>query len=160
MRRVATIVVLLGLALAAPFVAPAHAAFTPMAGWTTLPTREALPPSPLVRRIQELLQGLGRYSGEMHGRLDEYTVNAIRTYQQRAGLDDDGRPTEELANHIEFTSRAIELGARLDTILAEQMRAAEEALLAQPETRALVNQRPVGLLLGAQHVARLPPHGL
>ena len=117
-------------------------ALPPLGEWTTLPTRDALPPSALVRRIQELLNALGQYRGEQHGRLDDDTVAAIRTYQARAGLDDDGRPTEELATHIEFTSRAIELGQRLDVVRTEQMHAAEQALLAQPETRALVARRP------------------
>ncbi len=131
-----------------PLVVPARdsllvrVALPPLGEWTTLPTRDALPPSALVRRIQELLNALGQYRGEQHGRLDDDTINAIRTYQQRAGLDDDGRATEELAIHIEFTSRAIELGQRLEVVRTEQMRAAEQALLAQPETRALVARRP------------------
>lgn len=81
-----------------------------------MPTRDALPPSLTVSRIQELLQGLGAYHGEVHGRLDDDTTEAIRAYQRRAGLEDNGRPTEELITHIEFTSKAIELGARLDAV--------------------------------------------
>ncbi len=107
-----------------------------------MPTRDALPPSQVVRRLQELLQGLGQYNGEVHGRLDDDTGNAIRTYQRRAGLEDDGRATEELIVHVEFTSKAIELGARLDAARTEQMRTAEQALLAQPETRRLIADRP------------------
>lgn len=106
-----------------------------------MPTRDALPPSQVVRRLQELLQGLGQYNGEVHGWLDDDTANAIRNYQRRAGLEDDGRATEEMIIHVEFTSKAIELGTRLDAARTEQMCAAEQALLAQPETRRLIAGR-------------------
>ena len=46
------------------------------------------------------------------------------------------------SSDLEFTSKAIELGQRLDTVRTEQMRAAEQALLAQPETRRLIAGRP------------------
>jgi peptidoglycan hydrolase-like protein with peptidoglycan-binding domain len=123
-------------------VGSAHAALSPPVVPGTFAALDALPPSPLVQRIQEALQGLGAYRGSVNGRLDEDTVAAIREYQRRAGLDDDGRVSDELLSHVEFTGRAIELGARLEAVKADQVRAAQIALQTRPETRALLEARP------------------
>jgi peptidoglycan hydrolase-like protein with peptidoglycan-binding domain len=101
-------------------------------------TLNILAPSPLVRRAQELLAELGDYDGPADGRMNDDTLAAIKTYQQRSGLDDDGRVTEALLDHIEFTGRAIELGEKVERIRAGQIDVAEQALMAQPETRALL----------------------
>ena len=133
----------IALACAAILVAgAAHAALSPVVPVGTFAALDALPPSPLVQRIQEALQGLGAYRGPVNGRLDDDTVAAVREYQRRAGLDDDGRASDELLNHIEFTGRAIELGTRLEAVKAEQVRAAQIALQTRPETRALLEARP------------------
>lgn len=121
---------------------PVQAALSPAVPVGAFAALDALPPSPLVQRIQEALQGLGAYRGPVNGRLDDDTVAAIREYQRRARLDDDGRVSDELLNHIEFTGRAVELGARIEAVKADQVRAAQLALQARPETRLLLEGRP------------------
>lgn len=111
----------LGLVVALMAVGAAQAALSPAVPGA-FAALDALPPSPLVQRIQEALQGLGAYRGPVNGRLDEDTVAAIREYQRRAGLDDDGRVSDELLTHIEFTGRAVELGARCATRAASAAR--------------------------------------
>ena len=102
---------------------------------------DTLPPSPLMQRIQELLIEFGDLRGVADGRSNDDTRDAIRAYQRRSGLEQDGRATEALLSHLEFTTRAIELGARLDAARADQVQAAAAKLLARPETRGLVGGR-------------------
>lgn len=97
-----------------------------------------LAPSPLVRRIQELLTELGEYDGPADGRMNDDTLAAVKGYQRQSGLDDDGRVTQALIDHIEFTGRAIELGEKVERIRAGQIDVAEQALMTRPETRALL----------------------
>ena len=68
-----------------------------------------LAPSPLVRRIQELLTELEEYDGPADGRMNDDTLAAVKAYQRRSGLDDDGRVTQALIDYIEFTGKAIAL---------------------------------------------------
>ena len=127
-----------GLAVPAP---AAEAALPPLE-FPGIATFDVLPVSPLVRRAQELLQEFGDYHGAVDGRLNDPTLEAVLLYQRRAGLEADGRVSEALLDHMEFTTRAVALGQRLDAARTEQMAAAEQALLAQPETRDLLARRP------------------
>lgn len=98
-----------------------------------------LAPSPLVLRAQELLTDMGEYRGPTDGRLNDDTLAAVKAYQRRSGLDDDGHISEALLDHMEYTGKAVELGAKVERIRAGQIDVAEQALRAQPETRALLD---------------------
>jgi peptidoglycan hydrolase-like protein with peptidoglycan-binding domain len=57
--------------------------------------------SSAVGRVQAGLARLGYQPGPVDGVLGSRTQSAIRSYQRDHGLLVDGRPTEELAKHIE-----------------------------------------------------------
>ncbi|MBT5861089.1 MAG: peptidoglycan-binding protein [Alphaproteobacteria bacterium] len=119
-------------------IAPKTNAALPPALIGEFQTLNILAPSPLVQRAQELLTELGEYDGPTDGRMNDDTLEAIKAYQRRSGLEDDGRVSEALLDHIEFTGRAIELGEKVERIRTGQIDVAEQALMAQPETRALL----------------------
>ncbi len=62
---------------------------------TTAPTA-----STQVQEIEKLLAELGFTPGPQDGVLDETTVEAIRAYQQAAGLPEDGAVTPELLEEL------------------------------------------------------------
>ncbi len=99
-----------------------------------------LPRSPVVLRIQFLLSELGLYEGPVDGRLNDDLETAVRRYQGGAGLEPDGRISDELLAHIEFGTEARELLARLDRVGAEQQKAARQKLAASPQTQALLDR--------------------
>jgi peptidoglycan hydrolase-like protein with peptidoglycan-binding domain len=43
-----------------------------------------------IKQAQTALSGLKEYMGEINGKLDSVTVNAIEAFQRSRGLDDDG----------------------------------------------------------------------
>ncbi len=143
MRRSGLALLLLPIWLVSPIglvsmsAAPALAAL-PQSAIGEFQSFNLLAPSPLVLRAQELLTDMGDYRGPTDGRLNEDTLDAVKAYQRRSGLEDDGRISEALLDHMEFTGKAIELGAKVERIRAGQIDLAEQALRAQPETRALL----------------------
>jgi len=48
----------------------------------------------LVSEVQQNLTALNEYQGEVNGKLDSVTVNAIQAFQRTAGLKDDGIITD------------------------------------------------------------------
>jgi hypothetical protein len=54
-----------------------------------------------VMRVQAGLNDLGYNAGPIDGVMGPQTRSAIRTYQRDHGLPVDGRPTEQLARHID-----------------------------------------------------------
>jgi len=44
----------------------------------------------VVRRVQEELKAIDEYQGEVTGKLDPVTLNAIQAFQRSQGLDDSG----------------------------------------------------------------------
>lgn len=49
----------------------------------------------VVKEVQRQLAALKEYQGEITGKLDSVTVNAIQAFQRTAGLEDDGILDEE-----------------------------------------------------------------
>ncbi len=67
-------------------------------------TRDA----PVVSDIQAGLSALGYSAGPVDGVMGPQTAEAIRQYQKRHALLADGRPTKELAQHIQAQGVAAE----------------------------------------------------
>jgi peptidoglycan hydrolase-like protein with peptidoglycan-binding domain len=44
----------------------------------------------IVKEVQGQLAGIKEYQGEVNGKLDSVTINAIQAFQRSAGLADDG----------------------------------------------------------------------
>ena len=44
----------------------------------------------VVKQVQGQLAALKEYQGEVNGKLDSVTINAIQAFQRTAGLEDDG----------------------------------------------------------------------
>ena len=44
----------------------------------------------VVKEVQTQLAGIKEYQGEVNGKLDSVTINAIQAFQRSVGLDDDG----------------------------------------------------------------------
>lgn len=48
----------------------------------------------VVSEVQRNLTAINEYQGEINGKLDSVTINAIQAFQRTAGLKDDGMITE------------------------------------------------------------------
>lgn len=92
----------------------------------------------LVRRVQESLRAAGYYQGPVDGRGSEGLSAAIKRFQGHTGLKPDGRITEDLAKRLETGERIETLLKRLREAREAEIDSARAALLAQPETAALV----------------------
>jgi TPR repeat protein len=66
------------------------------------PTRQASPP--LIAEIQQMLRNLGYDLGPIDGVAGQRTTDAIRTYQEQAGLPVDGIASERLLLHLSHQS--------------------------------------------------------
>ncbi len=104
------------------------------------PTDQILHPdfNATVERVQRALSDAGYYKGIIDGRFNEATENAIRTYQRREGLPQNGIASKELAVHIETSSKVQSLLKQLQRQRLSKMNEARKALLARPETRDLI----------------------
>jgi hypothetical protein len=60
--------------------------------------------SPAVQEIERLLAELGFAPGPQDGVMDTATAEAIRAYQQAAGLTEDGQPSPELLDELRAVS--------------------------------------------------------
>jgi peptidoglycan hydrolase-like protein with peptidoglycan-binding domain len=62
-----------------------------------------------VNKVQQNLQALHEYQGEVTGKLDRVTLNAIQAFQRAHGLEDDGivdaRTRQELADAADAVRR-------------------------------------------------------
>src|SRR6185503_2896266 len=47
-------------------------------------------PADVVSEVQRNLTAINEYKGEINGKLDSVTINAIQSFQRTAGLKDDG----------------------------------------------------------------------
>jgi len=47
-------------------------------------------PADVVSEVQRNLTAINEYQGEINGKLDSVTINAIQSFQRTAGLKDDG----------------------------------------------------------------------
>jgi peptidoglycan hydrolase-like protein with peptidoglycan-binding domain len=78
---------------------------------------------PVVEAVQRELLAAGYYKGLVDGVAGQRTRQAIETYQQTTGLEVNGTPSAELAEHIRFTRQVAE--ASLFTGSAESDAGAE-----------------------------------
>jgi peptidoglycan hydrolase-like protein with peptidoglycan-binding domain len=73
---------------------------------------------PVVEAVQRELAAAGYYKGAVDGVIGRKTRQAISAYQQAVGLEPDGRPSAELADHIRFTREVAEASLFTGTIEA------------------------------------------
>ncbi len=90
---------------------------------------------PVVEAVQRELAAAGYYKGIVDGVIGRKTRQAITDYQQASGLEADGKPSEELADHIRFTREVAEASLFTGTIEASP----------DAETRATVRRVQTGL---------------
>jgi len=100
------------------------------------PTRGA---TDLVRRIQNGLADQGFYLGPLDGRYGPQTRAAIKAYQKSADLTPDGKASAQLAKDLETGGQVSKLLGRLERSRQKTTAAARKALLANPETRKLID---------------------
>lgn len=103
------------------------------------PERRGVFNTQLIKRIQDGLAQQGFYLGPIDGLFGPRTEAAIRAYQKSADLPVDGRPSEQLAIDLETGGKVGELLGRLEKSRAAATQNARAALLARPETRALID---------------------
>ena len=87
---------------------------SPDAGARTIQLRH----DPVVETVQRELAAAGYYKGVVDGVIGRKTRQAITDYQQAVGLEPDGRPSAELADHIRFTREVAEASLFTGTIAA------------------------------------------
>jgi peptidoglycan hydrolase-like protein with peptidoglycan-binding domain len=85
---------------------------SPDAGARTIQLRH----DPVVEAVQRELAAAGYYKGIVDGVIGRKTRQAITDYQRAAGLEPDGRPSAELADHIRFTREVAEASLFTGTI--------------------------------------------
>lgn len=117
------------------------------------PERRGVFNAQLIERIQDGLARQGFYLGPIDGLFGPRTEAAIRAYQKSADLPVDGRPSEQLAIDLETGGKVGELLGRLEKSRATATQNARAALLARPETRALIEGADDGADDGANEGA-------
>ena len=90
---------------------------------------------PVVEAVQRELLSAGYYKGPVDGVIGRRTRLAITAYQQAMGLEPDGKPTPDLAEHIRFTREVSEA-----SLFTGSVAAAPDA-----ELRATVRRVQTGL---------------
>ena len=73
---------------------------------------------PVVEAVQRELMSAGYYKGPVDGVNGRKTRQAIAAYQQAMGLEADGTPTTDLAEHIRFTREVSEASLFTGTVAA------------------------------------------
>lgn len=63
---------------------------------------------PVVESVQRELLASGYYKGSVDGVIGRKTRQAIEDYQRSVGIDVDGKPTSDLAEHIRYTREVAE----------------------------------------------------
>ncbi len=82
---------------------------------------------PVVEAVQRELAAAGYYKGAVDGVIGRKTRQAITAYQRAVGLEADGKPSADLADHIRFTREVAEASLFTGTVEASpdaEMRAA------------------------------------
>jgi peptidoglycan hydrolase-like protein with peptidoglycan-binding domain len=90
---------------------------------------------PVVEAVQRELAAAGYYKGIVDGVIGRKTRQAIMSYQQAQGLEADGKPSTDLADHIRFTREVAEASLFTGTI----------AVAPDAERRAEVRRVQTGL---------------
>lgn len=73
---------------------------------------------PVVEAVQRELLSAGYYKGPVDGVNGRKTRQAVSAYQQAMGLEPDGKPSSELAEHIRFTRQVSEASLFTGTVAA------------------------------------------
>lgn len=94
-----------------------------------------------VARVQELLKSQGRYEGAVDGFMGSDLERAIRLYQKEQGLPQTGKISAELIAHLENVGRIRALITRLEDVRRQRQEKARQALLSDPRTRQLLDQK-------------------
>lgn len=71
---------------------------------------------PVVEAVQRELAAAGYYKGNVDGVIGRKTRDAIAAYQTATGLEADGKPSSELAEHIRFTREVAEASLFTGTV--------------------------------------------
>ncbi len=71
---------------------------------------------PVVEAVQRELAAAGYYKGMVDGVIGRKTRQAITVYQTAVGLEPDGKPTQDLAEHIRYTREVSEASLFTGTI--------------------------------------------
>jgi len=94
-----------------------------------------------VTQVQNLLKTLGRYHGRIDGFMGSDLERAIRLYEKEHGLTQTGRVSHELIIHLDHVGRIRALINRLEDVRHNRREAARQALLSDPRTRNLLQQK-------------------
>ena len=95
-------------------VAESPGDLAPPTGTRTIPQKF----DPVVEAVQRELMSAGYYKGPVDGVNGRKTRQAIAAYQQAMGLEADGTPTTDLAEHIRFTREVSEASLFTGTVAA------------------------------------------
>lgn len=90
---------------------------------------------------QEFLQDLGFYEGAIDGIRGPDLEKAIRSYQKKYGLQQTGKVSDDLLRHLENIGRVQMLLQRLGDVRKQKQEKARQALLANPTTRKLIENK-------------------
>lgn len=126
---------------------PVQAATPPSAGYTEGGDSDSLlfPSSDYIRdliaRAQTALTSLGLYAGPISGEVDALLLDAIDRFQQRSGDTGSRVIDESLVDRLEASVNIGDLLDRLDKARARDIEAARAMLLANPETRGLIENK-------------------
>ena len=126
----------------AEMAAAGLAGFETAAGGDLQRTEPQTPSGPaknFIFTIQEELANQGFYLGPIDGRMGPQTEAAIRAYQASADLKVDGKATEDLARDLVTGGQVSKLLKRLEDSRSRTIERARDALLANPETRGLID---------------------
>ncbi|SCA55583.1 exported hypothetical protein [Candidatus Terasakiella magnetica] len=94
-----------------------------------------------IQQVQELLKAQGLYIGTIDGLMGADLENAIKQYQKNHGVKQTGKVNSDLIKHIENIGRVRALINRLDQVRQARREEARQALLADPRTRKLLEDK-------------------
>lgn len=94
-----------------------------------------------VKRAQDLLKQLDLYKGKVDGVRTPALDNAISAYQKFYNLPQSTTISEDLIAHLENIGRVRLLIGRLDLVRKQKQDSARQALLSDPRTRQLLDQK-------------------
>ncbi|WP_417789379.1 peptidoglycan-binding protein [Terasakiella pusilla] len=94
-----------------------------------------------IKRAQELLKQLDFYKGKIDGLRTPALDNAISAYQRLYNLPQSSTISEEFLAHLENIGRVRILIGRLNMVRKQKQDSARQALLSDPRTRQLLEQK-------------------
>jgi hypothetical protein len=111
-------------------------------GLSTTQTNEIVGASDIVKGIQESLSRMGLYSGPIDGRMSDAVRDAIESYQKAIGRSSDGKASRELLEHMDTQDKVGVMLKRLETERQAKIEDAKRRLMANENTRVLLNRDP------------------